>query len=153
MENIEPLSILIEFESEYCLIIDSNNIDYERDLVIADKQYNILKLDKESYEYFVKKMLAIYEQYPKLQGYCFNYDHNRNWNEIFNDLEIEWKNEGIRICSCCGKIMREGYSLESWGEYYCSTECLFKNYTEDEYQELFDIDEGTGWTEWDEDGF
>lgn len=151
--KLESLSILIEFESEYCLIKGSNNIDYERDLLIADKQYNILKTGKESYEFFVSKMLHINEQYPKLQGYCFDYDRSRNWDEIFNELEIEWKSQGIRICNCCGKVMREGYGLESWGEYYCSTECLFKNYTEDEYQELHDIDEGTGWTEWEEDGF
>lgn len=155
MENIklESFSMLIEFESEHCFIKRNQSIDFERDLIITDKEYNLLKTDKESYEYFINKMLQIYEQYPKLQGYCFNYDHNRNWEEIFNDLEIEWKSQGIRICNCCNKIMREGYCLESWGEYYCSTECLFKNYTEDEYQELYDIDEGTGWTEWDEEGF
>ena len=55
-----------------------------------------------------------------------------------------------RVCSKCGKIMKEGYCIENGYEYYCSDECLESEMTMEEYLELYELDNGTYWTEWEE---
>lgn len=57
--------------------------------------------------------------------------------------------EDKRICTECGKEMREGFCIENGIEYYCTEDCLYKNISEEEYLELYD--EGNGdsyWTQW-----
>lgn len=52
-----------------------------------------------------------------------------------------------RICSECGKEMTEGFVIDGGTEYYCSEECLHKNYTHEEYMEMYEDGEGeTYWT-------
>lgn len=61
--------------------------------------------------------------------------------------------ENKRICSECGKEMKDGYVIDGGMEYFCSDECLHKHYTDEEYLEMYD--EGNGdsyWTEWDDEG-
>lgn len=53
----------------------------------------------------------------------------------------------IRVCNVCGKEMWEGYCLGSGEEYYCSDECLFSVYGEQEWSEIYEEDGGY-WTEW-----
>lgn len=55
--------------------------------------------------------------------------------------------EGWRVCSECGKHMSEGYCIEDGLAYYCSRGCLFRNYSADEYQDLYDCGYAY-WTEW-----
>jgi hypothetical protein len=61
----------------------------------------------------------------------------------------------MRTCSECWKKMKEWYCIDSGWYYYCSDECMLKNMTQEEYDELYDDGEGdTYWTEreeWDED--
>lgn len=55
----------------------------------------------------------------------------------------------VRHCNKCGKEMWEGYCIENGMEYYCSEECLHKNISEEEWEELYD--EGNGdsyYTDW-----
>lgn len=52
-----------------------------------------------------------------------------------------------RYCDVCGDLMEEGYCIYDGLEYYCSDECLHKNYTEEEYLEMYENDEAY-WTEW-----
>lgn len=52
-----------------------------------------------------------------------------------------------RICTECGKEMLDGYVIFDGVYYYCSEECLHKNYTEEEYLELYDSDDAY-WTIW-----
>ena len=56
----------------------------------------------------------------------------------------------MRICCKCDGKMDSGYVVH--GETYCSDECLYKDYTEDEYNALYeDEDSDTAyWTEWDD---
>lgn len=51
-----------------------------------------------------------------------------------------------RQCDVCGKGMSEGYVIHD-SEYYCSDECLAEKYSDEEYDEIYDLDEGY-WTEW-----
>ena len=62
----------------------------------------------------------------------------------------------MRKCSICGEEMSSGYYVEdgylneNGAEYYCSDECLYSVYTEEEYQEMYE--EGQAYyTEWEED--
>lgn len=56
-----------------------------------------------------------------------------------------------RTCTECGKEMTKGYCIENGIEYYCSEECLHKNISEEEFNELYDKGNGDSyWTEWEE---
>lgn len=64
---------------------------------------------------------------------------------------IENDEEDKRYCSICGKEMTEGYYNEDEFQYYCSDECLHKDYTDEEYNELYDNGNGNFyWTQWEE---
>lgn len=55
----------------------------------------------------------------------------------------------VRHCNECGKEMWEGFCIEGGLEYYCSEECLHKNLTEEEYEDLYDNGNGDSYyTEW-----
>ena len=62
----------------------------------------------------------------------------------------------MRKCSICGNEMSSGYYVEdgylneNGAEYYCSDECLYSVYTEEEYQEMYE-EELAYYTEWEED--
>lgn len=56
-----------------------------------------------------------------------------------------------RICDKCGAIMTEGYIV--FEDYYCSDECLHKDYSQEEYERLYeeyedDINCYVFWTQW-----
>jgi hypothetical protein len=65
--------------------------------------------------------------------------------ELVDELELE----NIRVCSECSKPMTEGYCIEDGAEYYCSEECLHKNLTDEEYENLYDEGRGDSYyTSW-----
>ena len=67
-------------------------------------------------------------------------------SELVDELDLL---EHIRVCSECGKPMTEGFCIEDGAEYYCSEECLHKNLTEEEYENLYDEGRGNSyWTSW-----
>lgn len=86
--------------------------------------------------------------------------HNKNVNllkDLENRVDLDYVIERLeyilednfRICTHCGKTMKEGYCIENGMEYYCSDDCLHKVYTEEEYLELYDDGNGDSyWTSW-----
>lgn len=56
--------------------------------------------------------------------------------------------ENRRVCSHCGKIIREGYIIHNGEAYYCSDECLHQHMTEKEYMEEYNLGDDTYWTDW-----
>lgn len=55
----------------------------------------------------------------------------------------------MRKCTKCSVEMVEGYCIDGGSEYYCSEECLHKNYTHAEYEEMYDDGNGDSyWTDW-----
>lgn len=57
----------------------------------------------------------------------------------------------MRICSHCQKEMSEGYCIEGGLDYYCSDDCLEQHMSRDEFNELYDNEEGDSyWTEWED---
>ena len=53
-----------------------------------------------------------------------------------------------RFCDVCGKEMHEGFVIDGGCEYYCSEECLHKHYTPKEWEEMYNDDGDSYWTEW-----
>lgn len=46
----------------------------------------------------------------------------------------------MRICSCCGLLMFSGYVINAGEEYYCSSNCLGKHYTSEQWNEMYGDD-------------
>lgn len=43
----------------------------------------------------------------------------------------------VRHCDECGQEMWEGYCIDNGRKYYCCADCLDKNYTEEEWEDLY----------------
>jgi hypothetical protein len=55
---------------------------------------------------------------------------------------------GVRLCEKCNTIMIEGYVAHDGEEYYCSDECLYKDWTKEDWEEATKDDSSCYWTEW-----
>lgn len=53
----------------------------------------------------------------------------------------------MRECNICGVKMQSGYYVED--SYFCSKACLLKEYSQDEYNELYEADLAY-WTTWED---
>lgn len=63
---------------------------------------------------------------------------------------LENEIDQLRICDDCGKILEEGYCINSGEEHYCTT-CLHKHYSEEEYAQMSAGDEAESYyTIWNE---
>jgi hypothetical protein len=56
--------------------------------------------------------------------------------------------DDVRRCSVCGRLMQEGYCQDGGWKYYCSDECLHKDFTDEEWNEECDNNENSYWTQW-----
>jgi hypothetical protein len=90
------------------------------------------------------------------QGICEDCECSCCFNESKIGL-IEGE-KFCRKCNECGGGMCEGYVVNGGEEYYCDDECLYKNYTPEDWKEMSsDEDEdqmGSSdnyWTQWDSD--
>lgn len=95
----------------------------------------------------IDKEDKLYNIYMELVGKL----SNQELNKLGYDLIEYVRNDEIepRICNECGKEMWEGYCIDNGLEYYCSEECLHKNISEEEFEELYDNGNGDSyWTEW-----
>ena len=93
-------------------------------------------------EFFTDMVGMSLKQY--MAGYIID---NTDVEELVDELDLQH----TRCCSHCGNPMYEGYCIEDGAEYYCSEECLHKNLTEEEYDNLYDDGRGnsyyTSWTD------
>lgn len=65
------------------------------------------------------------------------------WDELSEHLD------SLRICDACNRPMIEGYCIDDGQEHYCSDDCLHSYYSEEEYIEMSDDEEGNSyWTVW-----
>jgi len=72
-------------------------------------------------------------------------------NGIVKYVEEIKEDDAVRICDECGEIMTEGFCISGGEEYYCSEPCRDKNYTEEEWEVLYDNGNGDSYfTTWDE---
>ena len=73
--------------------------------------------------------------------------HNNKLNLIKDVKFIEPHNKE-RCCNECWKWMLEWFVIDWWLEYYCSEECLYKHYTPEERDEMYDNwNSDSYWTE------
>ena len=57
----------------------------------------------------------------------------------------------MRKCKICGKVnFTTGYCIDDGLYYYCSDNCLFMDFTEEEYLQAYDED-WAYYTEWEDD--
>jgi len=54
-------------------------------------------------------------------------------------------------CTNCGKKMIEGFCIHGGEQYFCTTECLNTEMTEDEFNELYEDGGDCYYTEWEDD--
>ena len=54
----------------------------------------------------------------------------------------------VRICTVCKKIMIKGYIINGGQAYYCSDECLNKHYTREQWNDMYDEEGDSYYTEW-----
>lgn len=57
-------------------------------------------------------------------------------------------NEEKRVCSECKSVMLDGYCVNGGCEYYCSDECLHKNYTDEEWEAMYEEGGDSYWSTW-----
>jgi len=57
---------------------------------------------------------------------------------------------GLRKCTECGKPMFEGYCINTGDEYFCSAKCLWKNYTPEDWEAMYEDGGDSYWTTWEE---
>lgn len=127
---------------------------------------NTLYGDEEDYNYLSNEDIdCILDDHIKSleKIYDFIEEHNLdelydlggciNLIELFKKATIEEDTTedyiNVRHCNECGKEMWEGFCIEGGLKYYCSEECLYKNLTEEEYEELYDNGNGDSYyTDW-----
>jgi hypothetical protein len=54
-----------------------------------------------------------------------------------------------RKCSQCDRLMNEGYVIDNGLDYYCSEECLSKNFTKEQWEEAYK-NGNNYWTTWED---
>ena len=92
--------------------------------------------------------------FSELEEICMgNYEEmQRTLNVLQDMLDMRIatdEEDGKRYCDICKKEMHEGYYNEDEFKYYCSEECLHHDYTDEEYNELYDNRNGNFyWTSW-----
>lgn len=87
----------------------------EEQLMILERLVTILKKDVNSYT-------SVYEAVDNAI--------NSKLDDLVDTVEI-------RVCDECGKIMTKGYCLGGGDDYYCSDECLHKNYSHNEWLAMY----------------
>ena len=82
--------------------------------------------------------------------YTDKWDENTSEDVIAESLVDFWwdSNRACRRCSECGKLMREGFCLDMGVAYYCSSECLHTDFTDEEWEEECVSNPQSYYTEW-----
>jgi hypothetical protein len=55
-----------------------------------------------------------------------------------------------RRCEKCGKGMIEGFVIDGGAQYYCSEECLHKDVSPEEWEQLYEEGGDSYWTTWED---
>jgi hypothetical protein len=58
-------------------------------------------------------------------------------NDFKDVLEHPTDSSELKFCDECGRLMHDGFCIGGGEEYFCSQECLYKNYTEGEYLAMY----------------
>lgn len=82
--------------------------------------------------------------------YLDKWDEDTSGDVVAEAFVDYWRDTDrcCRRCSVCGKLMREGYCEDIGAEYYCSTDCLHTDFTNEEWNEECKINDQSYYTEW-----
>ena len=97
-------------------------------------------------EYYTDKELCQFAQ-----AFKSKWTDRMSDDEVANGFLDYWWNtdKPVRRCSICGRLMREGYCSDMGASYYCSDECLLKDYSNmDEWYEECQSNDQSYYTEW-----
>ena len=96
--------------------------------------YNLDSRTIVSWENIIKDFKEFGEGFESIYTYI-----NENLLGKNGNCELIYEEDGPIYCSECGKFMLDGFFVDNWKEvkYYCSEECLFKNYTKKEYKKMY----------------
>jgi len=80
---------------------------------------------------------------------CYQESSQMNVSKEVTVVDAEGNEMDVRECSECHKAMDKGYCVNGGDKYYCSDECLYKHYTDEEWEEMCEGgDSESYWTEW-----
>lgn len=76
-------------------------------------------------------------------------EYMKHWvnSESSNRITYTYLFTNGRSCNKCSKCLNSGYYIRNNKTYYCSDECLAKDYTDEEYDRMYDNDEAY-WTDY-----
>ena len=103
-------------------------------------------------DYEIRAIQTKKSKEDKIKEYILsrNIQYDLVGEDLLNIINGEENDENTtRRCTNCGKEMVAGYCLYDGLEYYCSNDCLYTNYSKEEYNKLYDNNDGY-WTEWEE---
>lgn len=84
------------------------------------------------------------KEFIRLANIVLDKENKKKFQELLEQQEIE-----TRICSNCGRVMTEGYCIDSGVQYFCNDDCLKSEMTLEEFNKLYSGGEtDTYWTEW-----
>ena len=66
------------------------------------------------------------------------------WEAVLDELGAD----EFRVCTKCGALMYQGYCRDNGRDYYCSDECLHKDFTDTEWTKECATNEDSYWTIW-----
>jgi len=140
---------------------DSNNVFYH--VILTDnKMSKVLKDDIRRLKWIVVEDLLrkatkgtseeIYST-EDLDRFASNYGRTieiYDGNHIANSFVDYFRDTSkeCRRCSVCGRLMQEGYCVDAGWKYYCSDECLHKDFTDEEWEEECKNNDQSYWTQW-----
>lgn len=111
---------------------------------------------KKEYHIAVHRIFEIYvEADSEEEALEYAYEHAEADNggvadDCYGDV-LEVKDVIHRQCKICGEVnFEQGYVVEDGYYYYCSTECLHHDFTDEEWEKAYEEEWGY-WTQW-EDG-
>lgn len=82
--------------------------------------------------------------------YIDKWDENTSEDVIAESfVDFWWETDRTcRRCSECGRLMREGYCVDSGVAYYCSNDCLHSDFSDEEWIEEYENNDQSYYTEW-----
>ena len=82
--------------------------------------------------------------------YLDKWDENTSEDVIAESfMDYWWDTQAeCRRCTECGSLFREGYCVDAGYAYYCSDDCLHKNYTKEEWLHECETNDQSYYSEW-----
>lgn len=124
----------------------------DEDPTITERYYKIQfmeainwlnKNDKETYAEYVDDFWCLG------RDVCFSASEPKKIIFEGKEMTAEYFGGEFRICDVCGDAFDAGYyDGDGTGKYYCCDDCLHTDYTDEEWEEQYDEDGDSYYTEW-----